>query len=40
MRERAEELHGTLTIASVPERGTTVEVVVPAEQPYRRAIPA
>jgi len=40
MRERAEELHATLTITSAPGRGTTVEVAVPAEQPYRRAIPA
>jgi signal transduction histidine kinase len=40
MKERAEELHGMLTIASAPGRGTTVEVIVPAEQPYRRAIPA
>jgi signal transduction histidine kinase/ligand-binding sensor domain-containing protein len=40
MKERAEELQATLTIMSAPGRGTTVEVVVPAEQPYRRAIPA
>ncbi len=33
MRERAEKMNGILTITSVPDRGTTVEVVVPLPGP-------
>ena len=40
MKERAEELGGTLTIVSVPGNGTFVEVTVPAEQIIPRSIPA
>ncbi len=40
MKERAEELHGTLSISSVAGHGTVIEVTVPAEHAIRRAIPA
>jgi signal transduction histidine kinase len=40
MRERAEELHGALTISTMAGKGTVVEVTVPIEQTFRRAIPA
>lgn len=33
MRERAEALGGSLTIASVPQQGTQVAVMIPAEKP-------
>ncbi|HVZ22240.1 MAG TPA: two-component regulator propeller domain-containing protein [Vicinamibacterales bacterium] len=40
MRERTEELHGVLRITTAVGRGTVVEVSVPTEPPFRRAIPA
>jgi len=40
MKERAEELHGTLTISSAPGQGTIVDVTLQAEHVIPRAIPA
>ena len=40
MKERAEELHGALTISSAPSQGTMVDVTLPAEHAIPRAIPA
>jgi signal transduction histidine kinase/ligand-binding sensor domain-containing protein len=40
MRERAEELHGELTIFAAVGRGTVVRAIIPASSLARQAIPA
>ncbi len=40
MRERAEELGGTLTITSGAGRGTSVEAVIPLSGHLRNSLPA